>query len=536
MNIDWSVKILEILHDQGVRDLVLCPGARNAPFIAQLAQSNGFELHSFFDERAAAFFALGLARRSGQPAAVITTSGTAVCELIPCAAEAFHTGVPLIFVTADRPKRLRGSGAPQAIDQAGLFTKFAGLEFDLEDGELFSLHSWNRRTPVHVNVCFDEPLLDEPIEPLSLSMHSALPSFAGLSCFASSAGVEWASLRITKFLRGLEAHTGSLLVVVGSLETDDEREAVAAFLVRAGAPVYLEATSGLRERAELQDLALRSGDKILSWSLRKGLVTSVLRIGGIPTARVWRDLDERDSAVDILSLSPLPFAGLSRGELVCAEIAPVLNGVAIKTTPAHLAAALYMKDRSNAEELELIFKSEPFSEPALVRALSLHIPESASVYIGNSLPIREWDLAATRERSFCVEANRGVNGIDGQVTTFLGLARREVENWAMIGDLTALYDLSAPWAMQGRDDITARIVVINNGGGKIFSRLFKTDLFLNRHAIGFEHWAKLWGLGYQRWTEVPEQSALMSKIEVIELVPDDVSTLSFWDRYDDLWT
>lgn len=537
MNIEWSRRMLGYLHQQGVRDIVLCPGARNSPLVVVLAKTVGFNIHSFFEERSASFYALGIARRTGQPVAVVTTSGTAACELMPCAAEAYHTGIPLIFLTADRPRRLRGSGAPQAIDQAGLFTRFTGAEFDLENGETFSLESWNRRSPVHVNICFDEPLIDEPIENWEMPMRPAQASFSGQSGFSSSAGSEWAALRLTKFMRTNQSRSGSLVVIVGSLESDVERNAVCRFLLRLATPVYLEATSGLRERTELRDFALVSGDKILSWSLRKGLITSVLRIGGIPTARIWRDLDERDSATEVMSLSPLPFPGIGRGEFVCGEIEPTLEAVTIRKNTAHQAAAIFMKDRSVADSLEKIIEEEVNSEPTQFRMLSKIIPDGSFVYVGNSLPIREWDLAASRGRSYCIDANRGVNGIDGQVTSFLGLARDDIENWAVIGDLTAMYDLVAPWALQSRSDLTVRIVVINNGGGQIFSRLFKAELFLNRHSINFEHWAKLWGFGYRKWNSVPESlESDMGKLEIIELVPDEPSSHKFWSRYDDLWS
>lgn len=534
MNISWSREILQALHRDGVRDIVYCPGARNSPLVAVLAQTRGFDLHSFFEERSGAFFALGIARRTGQPVAIVTTSGTAACELLPAAAEAFHTGVPVIFVTADRPKRLRGTGAPQAIDQAGLFAKFAGREFDLESGEMFSFDGWNRRSPVHLNVCFDEPLLDEPVETSDLGFKAAHGSFAGRSGFPVSTGTEWALLRMTKFIR--QGAAGTLVTIVGTLESEAERESVAKFLVRLGSPVYLEGTSGLRERPELRELSLRSGDQLLSWALQRGLVGRILRIGGVPTVRMWRDLDEPDSAIEVLSLSPLPFAGLSRGELVCAEVSPVLDALDVHAEPGSLAGALYMKDRSNEEGLATILRGEAFSEPALMRALSEVIPDSSMVYLGNSLPIREWDLAASRKSAFCVEANRGVNGIDGQIASFLGLARANVENWAIIGDLTALYDLVAPWALSSRRDLDrVRIVVINNGGGRIFSRLFNPGVFENRHLLSFEGWAKMWNIPYQKWTSVPENYDSKENVEIIELVPDDVSTEQFWRRFDELW-
>ncbi len=538
MNISLSYRLLEELYLGGVREIVFCAGARNSPLIMALTRAPAFVRHSFFEERTGAFFALGIARRTGQPVAVITTSGTAVTELLSTAAEAFHTGVPLIFVTADRPRRLRGTGAPQAIDQFGLFTKFSTLEFDLEHGEMFNLAGWSRRAPVHVNICFDEPLIDEPLEahePLTAPPTEITPHvFFGLSGFERSSGSEWAALRLTKFLR--QAADGVLVTVVGTLETEAEREAVTHFLLRVGMPVYLEATSGLRECQELRSLQLRSGDKILSWALKRQLLSHVLRVGGVPTVRIWRDLDEASSAVEVLSLTPLPFAGLSRGELICAEITTAVENVDVRVEKSAMVDALITKDRAVESSLLRLFEGEPFSEPALVRSLSRRIPESSLVYVGNSLPIREWDLAAASEQVHAVEANRGVNGIDGQLASFLGLARDgAVENWAIVGDLTALYDLAAPWAlMQARPELLVRLVIINNGGGKIFSRIFKNDLFENRHHLDFEHWARMWKLDYQRWQEVPSVS-LLARHQVIELVPDEASTRLFWDRYDALW-
>lgn len=538
MNISWSRRFFEELHAEGIRDIVFCPGARNSPLISMLAHTKGFRLHSFFEERDAAFFALGLARRTGEPVAVITTSGTAAAECLPAAVEAYHSGVPLLLVTADRPRRLRGTGAPQSIDQVGLFAKFLQFEIDIEDGEPFSLEKWHRRAPVHINICFDEPLIDEPFEPLELAPAPAKPSFAGRSQFMVSAGPEWAVLRLTKFLKTQE----SPIVIVGTLETVEEREAVVDFLLKLRAPVYLESTSGLREDPRLNDIALRSGEKILNWSLRRNLFTGVVRIGGVPTARIWRDLDERGSAIDVFSLSPLPFAGLSRGEMVCAEIAPSLRLYHAKREPSPRWQTILMKDRAVESTLLKLIESEPLAEPSLFNQLSRIVADAPLVYVGNSLPIREWDLAASREKIIRVEANRGVNGIDGQIATFFGLATgantHSGDNWAIIGDLTALYSLAAPWILSnGRMDFSARIVIVNNGGGKIFSRIFKTDLFVNRHAIDFEPWAKFWKLGYQKWTSIPDSVPPLEKgqVEVIELIPDEQATTRFWERYDGFW-
>jgi 2-succinyl-5-enolpyruvyl-6-hydroxy-3-cyclohexene-1-carboxylate synthase len=558
LNISWSQKILQALYADGVRDVIYCAGARNSPLVMALSQSDYFQRHSFFEERVGSFFALGVARRTGRPVAVFTTSGTAVTELISAAAEAFYSGVPLVIVTADRPRRLRGTGAPQAIDQTGLFKNFAALEFDLENGEMFSLAGWNQRAPVHINICIDEPLIDEP-----LSGSLPAPDLAGQPESREQKSARLLKLPSTEEVALLEKFVGAngpastdegLLIVVGTLESSADREAVLQFLLRVGCPVYIEATSGLRERPELGDLSIRSGDRLLSWAIQKKQIKRVLRIGGVPTVRIWRDLDDQKSTIEVLSLTSLPFAGLSRGQMICAEIAPLVSQAQVsgKKPIEKSGAELLKKDREVFELLQKIFADEPLAEPSLIRELSGKIPNNSLLYIGNSLPIREWDLAAKHDSQFAVEANRGVNGIDGQIATFLGLAKEkssntdrdaaDVENWAIIGDLTALYDLAAPWAIACRSEMAIRIVIVNNGGGKIFSRIFKTDFFENSHRLEFQHWAKMWNLGYQRWSEIPQSfnsvenlAPQLSLREVIELVPDEAATQRFWDRYDALW-
>ena len=540
MNISWSRRIIsELCAKSGVREVIVCAGARNSPLVSVLARTQGLSVQSFFEERSAGFYALGVARRTDRPVAIVTTSGTAAAELLPAAIEAFHSGVPLILVTADRPKRLRGTGAPQAIDQTGLFGKFVEIELDLEAGEGFDLSEWTRRAPIHLNICLDEPLIDEKHEILEPKI-SDDAGFAGLAMTKQAAGAEWASLRLLKFLKAEEP----LVAVVGRLETEVERETVAELLKRLRVPVYLECNSGLRERVDLSGLALKSGDKVLSWALKKNLFKRVLRIGGVPTVRIWRDLDDPRGTVETLSLTSLPFAGLSRGEMICAEIAPTLmqamGSPTLDETSARRELSAETKlildaDFEATQMLEALFTEEPLAESSLVNALSKKMAEGALVYVGNSLPIREWDLAAARERVVAVEANRGVNGIDGQLSTYLGLASAGRENWAILGDLTAMYDLAGPWAIGARGEkLDLRMVVINNGGGKIFSRIFGDALFENRHSIRFDGWAKMWSLGYQLWREIPSRIEVQCPT-VIEIVPDPEATARFWDRYDGYW-
>jgi len=143
-NVDVARQLLDQVRSLGVEDFCVCSGSRNAPLIAAVDRA-----YSFVDERSAGFFAVGRAKRDEKPVAVITTSGTAVAELLPAAVEAYYSGVPLVLITADRPARYRGTGAPQAIEQESIFGVYAER----------SIEKWNRRMPLHINIEFDEPLL-----------------------------------------------------------------------------------------------------------------------------------------------------------------------------------------------------------------------------------------------------------------------------------------------------------------------------------------------------------------------------------------
>ncbi|MFN8792236.1 MAG: thiamine pyrophosphate-binding protein, partial [Bdellovibrionales bacterium] len=152
--------------------------------------------------------------------------------------------------------------------------------------------------------------------------------------------------------------------------------------------------------------------------------------------------------------------------------------------------------------------------------------------LGNSLPVREWDLAADyTAMPRRVVANRGANGIDGQVSTFLGWARPETENWCLIGDLTTLYDMSGPWIAQQMQDLNLRIVVVNNKGGMIFNRMFGRDIYLNRHDLNFEPFAKFWNWDYTKWDGNIE-SLKLSRHHLLEIVPDEHQTQQFWHEWD----
>jgi len=514
VNSQLARHVLDQLQLAGVREIVVCPGGRNAPFVELLAGLS-FRATWHFEERSAAFFALGRARALGEPVAVCTTSGTAAGELLPAAMEGFYSGTPLILLTADRPRRFRASGAPQAAEQKNLFEPYTVGSFDLEGSERLDLSGFEVAAPLHVNVCFEEPGA-EPTPPPAPGSQKWIDAPA-------------------KALTGFLGASRAPLVILGAL-LPEERNPVERFLLELGAPVYAEAPSGLRESVTLGSLSLAIGDRLFARTAAAGYpVDSVVRIGGVPTHRIWRDLEDRQAMLPVMSVSRFGFSGLGRASKLglgsVAEILGMTSIARVKVDTTGLAA----NDHVLASRLQGLLGQEPRSEPGLFRALSRRIEPGAGVYLGNSLPIREWDLAATREqRGYEVTASRGLNGIDGQVSTFLGACRAGRANWALLGDLTALYDQSGPWVLGQMPGIQATIAVINNSGGRIFERMFGRPEFLNAHGLAFESWAEMWGMQYQLCHSVEEISSLGQGVRVVELRPDAESTARFWNGYEEL--
>ncbi len=511
-----ALEVVARLRARGVRTFCLCPGGRNAPLVEALGSVSAadVEVLDFFEERSAAFFALGRARRDGRPAAVVTTSGTACAELLPAMVEAYYSCAPLVAVTADRPRSYRGTAAPQTIEQPGIFGIYARQSFDLEhaggDWDLVPVEG-----PSHVNVCFDEPLLGGWVE---ATEEAALPGVGRSSGFAHTPNPP-------AFARAepLPVVTRPLVLLGALPDAEDQADAL-ALCRRVGAPVLAEASSQLKPW--LDGLLLRAGEAAARRGFKEGLFDAVVRIGDIPSFRIWRDF-ELAWRVPVASVSRRPWAGLTHAVHVQAPRGTPLSSClsALPAFPEQPRKQLLALDREAAAATECLLSEYPRSEPAMIRALSRSIPTGAFVYLGNSQPIREWNqFAGAEDRGFAFGENRGANGIDGQLSTFLGQAAEGRENWAIVGDLTALYDLQSPWALRfasGR----VRIAIVNNRGGRIFERMFANPRFQNRHSLSFEAFAALWGCDYREGLPAHDWVA---RAGVIELRPDEAQTSAFW--------
>ena len=507
-NIDLVATLYQALIQMNVNDLIICAGARNLPIIEALQATTHFQIESYFEERSAGFYALGKMKSAYKPIAVIVTSGTAVAELLPAVIEAHYQNLPLIIVSADRPKAYRGTGSPQSIQHIGIFSSYVESVCDWDVATTQFQIKYSGVKPVHINVCFDEPLTDgnlvdaksELVEILQPQKNSKVQS---------------------KIL------IKNPVAIISELGVSD-RLWVQNFLIKNKIIHYAEFLSGLRNNPELLDLQIQSSDQFVKNIFIENKADAVMRIGGIPTLRFWRDLEFDFKNLPVYSFSRTEFSGLSR-KCQLFDLELLLN-IKIQTDQVVELSA----DRVLLTEKIKLLAELKNSEQNLISVLS-GIISSQPLYVGNSQPIRMWDgFSGQAQKNQLVYANRGANGIDGQISTYLGWAQNKSESWCIVGDLTTLYDLAAlGLAAQSKNKF--RIVVINNLGGQIFSRLFGNQKYLNSQKVDFKMWALMWGWDYillSNETEFEKLKFISNERLIIEIRPDNAQTEVFWKKWD----
>jgi 2-succinyl-5-enolpyruvyl-6-hydroxy-3-cyclohexene-1-carboxylate synthase len=508
-NFDLSQQIFSFLKQSRTEIIIVCAGARNAPMVLALEQEK-FKVFSFFEERSASFFALGLIKAFQKPVAVLTTSGTAVSELLSATIEAAYQGLPLILITADRPKSFRGTGSPQTINQVGIFKNYVEFEKDfdvLTTAKDFNF-SWSYRKPVHFNLSFDEPLIDNASQAL-------LPVKIKKTVISHN-------LSKRKFL-------GSRPLIVISEIEPQYLSSVIEFILATKAPVYAESMSLLKGDSRLDPYILKSSEMYVKQIFRLELCDSIIRIGGIPTLRFWRDLEGEYKNIPVINYTDIPYSGLSR-ETICVEVETLRPFMQF---PQDILQVIKKIDHKLQMEKEKLFNKYPLSEPTLAFRISQYVGRD-SIYLGNSQPIRHWDQFAVCQ-SRMVYANRGANGIDGQVSTYLGWSENIDRSFCLIGDLTALYDLAALGLTPQLSENKRFLMIMNNFGGQIFKRVFKDDKFINKHQTQFYHWAKMWNWSYLQVSDLQDFKKIDSfntPNVIVEIVPDQSQTNEFWDDWD----
>ena len=511
----WARALIDELRRGGVRDAVVCPGSRSAPLA--LACAELLEVRTVIDERSAAFFALGAARAAGRPMLVVATSGSAGAHFYPAILEAEAAGVPLIALTADRPPELHGFGAPQTLDQQRLFgahAQFAdlGLPDPLALPHLRALAARAARHtgPSHLNAPFREPLAPVP-EPL--------PEVRDLPALRSHSARAVPDLR--EVARELSLRPRGVIVCGPRDAQDGLPEAVGELSRALGYPVIADAASQVRfalpSAVAHADLILRSEP----WA-RALRPEAVVRIGGGLSSKILQAYVEQAGYTAVLHergelMDPAHTASVAiEGDAVAACRALAAGARCAGELQAPFAEA---EARARAA-LESAFAEAPWSEPLIAREAALAADQ---LYLSSSMPVRDLDAFAARGGR--VLANRGLNGIDGIVSSAAGAAAvSSGRTVALVGDLALLHDLGGLVAA-ARLRIPLTVLAVNNDGGGIFSFLplaQHTDrfeeLFATPHGLNLEGAALLCGADFVRATDARSLRAALQAPPALRLI------------------
>ena len=552
MNIQIAQKIIKELVNLGIRSFCLCPGGRSAPFVEVLSQTKGLEVLSFFEERSACFFALGRARRDQKPVAVLTTSGTAVAELLPAVIEAYYSALPLVLITADRPLEFGKKGSPQTLeDTIQILKNYCHTSRNIVKSDVH-LSDWNpSKGSLHLNVCFDEPLLDEKVSILDfssskgkdVSVYPSVEMFNPInnieskpytaSCYSENTKTALEkNLSLKKeFQEEIEKFfqiCKKPLVLVAELKPE-EKAVVKKFLTHYKGLFYTEPLSGLEDIQQ----RLVSGEKILNYVLEKKEIDGVIRLGGIPRVRFWRDLEKHN--LPVLNLSSPPFyAGLARPSFNQSLLGGIDLLKPYLSSLREFGDSLKDFDQTQWKKWKGILKEHPQSEESWFLTIKESLKENSKVFLGNSSPIRLWDMIAfCRKKNLYITGQAGLNGIDGLLSRFFGECDSQMNNIGIVGDLSLLYDMVAFWNAKNLPPWT--LIVINNYGGQIFSRMFKNPAFLNRHELSFSSLAKMWGLHYESYKDPKVFNLPQKPYNFVEIYPKEEDTKSCFKKYASIW-
>ena len=525
----------------GLQHACVCPGSRSTPLAVLLHQHPDIKTWMHLDERSATYFALGQAKATRQPVAVLGTSGTATLNFAPAVAEAFYARVPLLVLTADRPPELQEVGAPQTIDQSRLYGRHVKrcIEMPLPEAGADAVRyvrsmasramaacRTQRPGPVHVNFPFREPLI-----PIAQDHRPVEPNAAPL--VTVTRGPQTLSHADATELAGQLQGAKRGLIVCGPQDDPGFPDAVARLSTRLQFPLLADVLSQVRRGTHDRSCLIDGYDAFLRDSqITRGLVPDlVLRFGATPVSKPLQQYLQSLTACRQLLIGPADdwhdpaLVATDRVQVDPRAFCEVLLS-ALPKRPRRgcdtASAWRHKWERLNAQAraaLNACLNDTPaLSEPKVFAELDAVLPPGATLFAGNSMPVRDLDtFFAAGSRPVRFLANRGASGIDGVVSTALGASSVSLGPCVLvIGDLSLYHDMNGLLAAR-QHGLQATIVLLHNDGGGIFSFLPQAegvasfeDLFGTPHGLDFRHAAHLYGLDY---CEPEDGQALRTALE-----------------------
>jgi 2-succinyl-5-enolpyruvyl-6-hydroxy-3-cyclohexene-1-carboxylate synthase len=551
----WAEVLVDELAKGGVDAVCISPGSRSTPLTVAFDRHEDVRVLSHLDERSAAYFALGRARRTGSVTPLVCTSGTAAANYHPAVLEASQARVPLVLLTADRPPELRDSGANQTVDQEKLYGDAVRWYRDLPEPEstdrkLRSLRTTAARAlseatgsdagPVHLNVPFRKPLEPVPVEGDVPADLGALAERGREGAFVetTSGAPEPSDDDLRRLADALDAERG--LLVAGPADPSGfDPQALVALSHATGFPIVADPLSGLRFGSHTRVAPVVGGyDTYLDPAVTDDWPDPdvVVRVGASPTSKPLRKYlartDARQFVVD-------PTGGWREAEFTATDLVvadPTRLAGRLSRLVAGSGAESWRRRWLDADEThwDVVDSTDGFLEGHVLADVAELAPQPSTLFVSNSMPVRDLDrFGRPAARSLTVLGNRGASGIDGVTSTALGAGSATTDDLTLVtGDLAFYHDMNGLLAVS-RCDVEATVVVVNNDGGGIFHMLPIEDhdppftsQFKTPHGLDFEPAAEIYGLSFARvnaredFRDAYREATTNSGSHVVEVVFD----------------
>lgn len=545
---EYIAALVDEFYQLGVRHAVFSPGSRSTTMAMLFKEHEGFETYMNIDERSASFMALGIAKAHKEPTVLVCTSGSAVAHYLPAILEAQYSGIPLIVLSADRPHTLLHVGAPQTVDQHKIFGTAVNYFEELAVPQESHYYTYPRQVarkaymkamdtkkgPVHINVPLFEPLVPElsrnHFEAGRSSFKVVKPNYSSVFGCDNRNNLTHINNAIdiahgndgTKEINDLLKRYERILILAGPQIDIDEAETIRSFGEALQAPILADPLSNVRG-CSTSKVVISTYDALLAgqalWHELKP--DCVIQFGQIVVSKRVQQMIASWTDVEYIEVNPTMDSMNPTGKTtmhVQASI-DVFTHLYGKNNNSDTYLNIWRRlDQAGKKQLSLAIDEPHCFEGRTIRELQKQIPEDGQIFVANSMTIRDFDYFwFSGESKAVLYGNRGINGIDGTISTALGLAVNGRPTYLVTGDLSLFHDLNG-LAVAKTHNLNLTIILHNNDGGGIFEYLPQKGtkhfdyLFSTSQGLDYSGAAKLYGCGYTKISSPDELSSALAKI------------------------
>ena len=545
---EYIAALVDEFYQLGVRHAVFSPGSRSTTMAMLFKEHEGFETYMNIDERSASFMALGIAKAHKEPTVLVCTSGSAVAHYLPAVLEAQYTGVPLIVLSADRPHTLLHVGAPQTVDQHKIFGTAVNYFEELAVPQESHYYTYPRQVarksymkamdtkkgPVHINVPLFEPLVPElsrnHFEAGRSSFKVVKPNYGSVFDCRHENDLTHINNAVdiahgndgTNEINDLFKRYERILILAGPQIDIDEAETIRSFGAALQAPILADPLSNVRG-CGTSKVVISTYDALLAgqalWHELKP--DCVIQFGQIVVSKRVQQMIASWTDVEYIEVNPTMDSMNPTGKTTIHMQASidVFTHLYGKNNNSDTYLNIWRRlEQAGKKQLSLAIDEPHCFEGRTIRELQKKIPEDGQIFVANSMTIRDFDYFwFSGESKAVLYGNRGVNGIDGTISTALGLAVNGRPTYLVTGDLSLFHDLNG-LAVAKTHNLNLTIILHNNDGGGIFEYLPQKGtkhfdyLFSTSQGLDYSGAAKLYGCGYTKISSPDELSAVLAKI------------------------